>query len=425
MSDVATSPWRSSRSNGHALRGETGRAISVERRDSFDAPGLAAAWDALCEVDPRAHLFSTYAWCRSWAETVGRESAPLILQVRGETGETIGLAPLCLSSHRRGTWLEFLGRRRVSGDHLDVVAAPGREPHVLAAVADWLDEHDSLGDGIELGELHEDGLTHAHVKEWARRRGYSWIEQERRRVPYVDLPASFEEYLASRSSNMRYHVRRRRRGFERLADASIERVDGKRGLADALEDFFRLHHARWRRDGLSGNFQAAGMRDFLHRFCAEAAGRGWLRIYLLRFAGTAVASLVAFHWKNVAYYYQMGWAPDCPLPSPGVILLAESIEQAVAEGCTRYDLLQGDESYKSRWTDRAETQITLVVGRSRAARAQLRAERLKNRVKSVVRHCIGPGCWEAVKRTLGRTRMPGGHVSPKSKADPSFEEVAP
>ncbi len=424
MSDVATSPCRPSPSKGPDFSGTTGLAISVQRHDSFDAPGLAAAWDALCERDSRAGLFSTYPWCRCWAETVARESTPVILQVRDAAGETVGLAPLCLSSHRRGTWLEFLGRRRVSGDHLDMIAAAGWESQTLAAVVDWLDEHGSLCDGIEFGELHEGGIAHSHLREWARQRGYSWIEQEQRRVPYVELPGSFEEYLASRSSNMRYHIRRRRRGFERSDDASVERIDREQGLAGALEDFFRLHHARWQRDGRSGNFQSAAMRDFLYRFCAEAAGRGWLRIYLLRLAGTAVAALVAFHRRNVAYYYQMGWAPDCPLPSPGVILLAESIEQAVAEGCTRYDMLQGDESYKSRWTDRAETQMTLVVGRSRAARAQLRAERLKNRVKNVVQHYIGPRCWAAVKRGLGRTGMPGCHSSPESKADLPFKEVA-
>jgi CelD/BcsL family acetyltransferase involved in cellulose biosynthesis len=113
------------------------------------------------------------------------------------------------------------------------------------------------------------------------------------------------------------------------------------------------------------------------------------------------AVLLAFHWTGTASYYQMGWNPDGAIQSPGVILLAESIEQSIREGLSKYDFLRGDEEYKQKWTSQSVAQTTLVVGRRVPARAAMTAERLKNRFKHAFQQTLGAGRWESMKRGLG------------------------
>jgi CelD/BcsL family acetyltransferase involved in cellulose biosynthesis len=117
------------------------------------------------------------------------------------------------------------------------------------------------------------------------------------------------------------------------------------------------------------------------------------------------AVLICFHHKDTASYYQMGWAPDCPIESPGVILLSHSIEQAIAEGLRRYDFLRGDEAYKFRWTNTWTEQTTLLIGCSLSARAAITADRLKDCVKRAVSQCFGPDVWERARRAARSARL--------------------
>ena len=373
--------------------------MNIRRVSTFDAPGLEDAWARLSAVSPRASLFSTYEWCRCWAETVGRRAEVAILLFEDAGGQVIGLLPACIERTGPARWLKFLGRERVSGDHLDLLCASDDHAACLDALVSYLDE---CGEhhGIVLGELEHDSLTLARLVEWADRQLYSFHQREPRVVPYVHLPATFEDYLASLSTNMRYHVRRRRRDLAREPAAGVELLRDADVVLGALDDLYALHEQRWRRDGYPGVFQQPAKREFMQRFCAVACARGWVRCYVLIADGVRCGVLLAFHWRGTASYYQMGWAPDGPLASPGVLLLAESIEQAIREGLDTYDFLRGDEEYKRKWTSDAVAQRTLVVGQRIPARAAIAAEHVKDRIKWVFHETLGTARWEQLKRVL-------------------------
>ena len=223
-------------------------------------------------------------------------------------------------------------------------------------------------------------------------------------MPYLPLPRTFEEYLASRSANMRYHIHRRQKGFAKAAGAELRIVCDADEGKQVLSDFFDLHQRRWRRDGMPGNFQDPAMQEFLRLFCGVAARQGWLRCYVLRAAGQTQGILIAFHWHGTANYYQLGWNPAGPVKSAGVILMAASIKQAIDEGLARYDFLRGDEAYKAKWTAQASEQTTLVIGCRMPARATIIAERIKNKVKTAIEHCFGPQGWERTRRLIQGVR---------------------
>jgi len=295
-----------------------------------------------------------------------------------------------------------MGRERVSGDHLDFIAR--REDHgaCVRAVLDQLDERPGEYDGLILGELHPTSPTLNAFMEWAEQRDHLWYEREHRQVPFVDLPDSFDEFLGGLSANMRYHIRRRRRGLLRERSARLEMVEDGPRVTERLGAFLELHRRRWEQEGLSGHFGDAEMRQFILRFCKRAADAGLLRLHVLLLEGAPQAVLIAFHEKQTASYYQIGWNPNCPVASPGVLLMAHSIEQAILEGLARYDFLRGDERYKLRWTQWAAEQTTLVIGCGLSARAVLAADQIKNHLKAAVTSCLGADNWERAKRLVRR-----------------------
>jgi len=387
-------------------------ALNVTRHSNLDAPDLRTAWERLSADSPRASLFSTREWCRCWAGSVGRQAEPAILLVKDEMksrglqparpferSHVVGLLPTCIEKVGPAKWLKFLGRERASGDHLDILCSPENHQDCLSAILAYIDRCDDFH-GLILGELERDSPTLAMVKEWAEASSHPFLERERRVVPYIDLPPDLDAYLASLSSNMRYHIRRRRRGLERTAGASLRLLRDTDEVDLALADFFRLHEARWRRDGQSGLYQSQAMQRFLRDFCRKASQHGWARLYAIEHDGRRQCVLIAFHWGGVAYYYQIGWNPDGPIQSPGVIVMAESIAQAIREGIGRYDFLRGDEAYKTRWTSQAVKQTTLVVGMRGPARAATTAERLKDRFKKVIQRTFGEERWERVRQLV-------------------------
>ena len=431
-------------------------SVRVQVCESFDAPGLREAWEALSAADSTASLFTGYEWCRCWHEHLGADVQPLILLARDLAGRPLGLAPLGIRAGRV-RWLGFLGRERASGDHLGFVlprgasvspapagvsripetptpaetgtaetgtpaetgtaaetgtgtvlqtvqAVPGRTSasldRVRAAIWKTIREQSTRFDGLLLGELDPDGTTLAEVRTLAEAAGHPWLVREQRTCPYIDLPCDFEAFLGSLSGNMRHQVRRRLRGLEVLSGATCELVTDAAGVGPVLDAFFDLHHRRWMAQNLPGNYLDEAMQSWLRAFCATAAQRGWLRAHVLSIGGAVQAVLIAFFHGGVASYYQMGWAPDSPITSPGVILLAHSIRQSIAERMSRYDFLRGDEAYKARWTSSAVQRITLLVGCRTPARAAIAADKVKARVRGLVECCLGPAAWQRARRVL-------------------------
>lgn len=365
---------------------------------TFDAAGLQNVWSSLSQAGLSATLFNTFDWCRCWAETVGRHTRPQILQILDGSGNTIGLAPLYVESSGLVRWAGFMGRDRVSGDHLDLLCAPGQVRQCVDAVTDYFERGGRRVDGLIFGELDPNGTTRRSLIDWAERQARPWVEREPRVVPFIDLPDSFEMYLATRAKKRRSKIRRNRRELEQTPGATVRLDTESTAVTRVLETFYELHRQRWAENGIESNYQEPGLRSFLDRFCQTMAGQGGLRCYTLEIQGEPHAVLIAFHWRDTAYFYQTGRRPDCPLESPGQILIAESIEQAIREGLKRYDFLRGDEAYKRYWTSQQTEQTTLVVACRLPARTALIAERLKARTRAFIQQRFGPQVWERFKR---------------------------
>jgi CelD/BcsL family acetyltransferase involved in cellulose biosynthesis len=90
-----------------------------------------------------------------------------------------------------------------------------------------------------------------------------------------------------------------------------------------------------------------------------------------------------FYYGRSALYYQAGWDPHSAVAglSPGVVLMANSIRDAIADGAQYYEFLRGDEAYKSRWTKTYRKTVTVLLARSWPARRFIEVARAKDLLK--------------------------------------------
>ena len=122
-------------------------------------------------------------------------------------------------------------------------------------------------------------------------------------------------------------------------------------------------------------FNSSRAREFQLDFARAARAHDWLRLWFLEVDETPVAAWYGWSIGGRYLYYQAGFDPAWSDSSPGLVLLAHTIEAALEEGACEYDMLLGDEAFKTRFATASRTGRTLVVVRTaHVARALVTAD---------------------------------------------------
>jgi CelD/BcsL family acetyltransferase involved in cellulose biosynthesis len=297
---------------------------------------LAPTWDDLVD---RQRLPS--AFLRSWWLGSAAAGRPRIVCCFDGDDLVGGAAFEVDSVGRGGVGIErvrSLGQGPLAPDHLDVIAVEGRRAEVVRAVVDWLRRP-----GSRLVDLDGLAATGALARVLARH------ELARVGAPYAPLPADPDEYLAARPGTLRSTVSRTRKRMTR-AGATVRRV-GPDDADAALAALARLHDHRWADDSA---FLAAW--DRFERAARAGLRDGSVVIHEAVDAdGVVVATELDVRAGSSLAFYQAGRSTDREWRGVGSVVKADAVRWGIEHGATEFDLLRGDEPYKSDWaTERRE-----------------------------------------------------------------------
>src|SRR5205807_2845724 len=76
---------------------------------------------------------------------------------------------------------------------------------------------------------------------------------------------------------------------------------------------------------------------------------GVFRLSFIEIEGAKVAGAIGFAYGGTFSLYNSAFDREWRHLSPGMVLVAELVERAIAEGCTLFDMLKGDLEYKYRF----------------------------------------------------------------------------
>jgi CelD/BcsL family acetyltransferase involved in cellulose biosynthesis len=199
-----------------------------------------------------------------------------------------------------------------------------------------------------------------------RRSGARLAMTDSARLPGLDLDGrTWDDYLSERSRNFRSELKRKGRALERSHRVDYVAIRDARDVADALSEHFALHELRWPVSSRQSQ-RARQVKRFHGDFARSAAARGWLRMWQLRVDERAIASWYGWNVGGRYAYYQAGLDPRWARFSPGTLLLAHTIREAIEEGCQTYEFLLGEESYKQRFGTRTHGVASLTVAPRRS-----------------------------------------------------------
>ena len=179
--------------------------------------------------------------------------------------------------------------------------------------------------------------------------------------PVIDLPATWDEYLASLDKKQRHEIRRKMRRIEREADVNWYIVDQGRDLAEEIEAFIELHQ---KSSGDKDDFMDEQMKGFFRAVAHVLQPPGWLQLAFIEVDGQKAASMLNFDYEDTILVYNSGYDPQHRAHlSPGIVLLAYCIQHAIELGRARFDFLRGDEPYKYRFGAKDTKVYRLVIVR--------------------------------------------------------------
>jgi CelD/BcsL family acetyltransferase involved in cellulose biosynthesis len=326
------------------------RAVTLDViSDTSAFAELRPEWSSLLDSNKSNCFFLTWEWLYTWWRHLAGDRRLYLLAVRTDD-ELVALAPFCVTPRFRFGHLletvEFLGSGFAGSDYLDIIAKEGYEQIAVTALSTHLARQPYA---LRLTNVKSDSLA-ADLSQKLHQSQWTLTDLQINICPYVPLSGmTWESYLGTLGSEHRYNFRRKLQRINK--EFTVER-DTPRSFHQCHRDLdatVALHNLRWDGRGRSDAFHTPELIAFHRDIAPLAFARRWLRLYVLRLNGRPAASLYGFLYGGKFYFYQSGFDPAFAKCSVGLLTMGLAIQDALKEHAVEFDLLHGDESYKSHW----------------------------------------------------------------------------
>ena len=306
--------------------------------------------------------FRSWTWLSAWWRHYGgsdRGAAPrrslFVGCVFDDADRLVGVAPWyldCSASH--GRVLRILGSGEVCSDYLGVLCQNATEEQVADALAESLTEqshsegrNSQRWDLLELTGVDAEDEVIGRLVADLQSRGNTIHRRPGINCWRLELPTSWDEYLAMLSKNRRHQLRRLVRDYLDSGRAVPRRLEHAEDLPAIMELLVDLHQRRRHALGQPGCFASPRFSAFYRDVAPALFSRGQVQFYWIELDGKPVAAEYVLRGDGVLYVYQTGLDPDALEHSPGYLMSIAILRWAIAEGYRVVDFLRGDEPYKS------------------------------------------------------------------------------
>ena len=385
---------------------------------------LARSWDRLARGVP----FRSWAWLSAWWRHYGEgmpgaTSSLYVLGLVDRAGQLAGVAPWYLRRcPARGRVLRWLGSGEVCSEYLSVLCQPEQEEEVAESLADWLtsakaDAADgpSIADRWDLLELSDVQAQDSAVGRLADALEARGCSVHRRPGPpcwRIELPATWQHYLAMLAKDHRKQVRRIEQRLFSTGRAVMRSVCDEAELPHGQSVLVTLHQRRRGRLGQPGCFASSRFAAFHGEVMRELLRSGHLGLHWIELDGTPIAAEYHLLGFEAVYAYQSGMDPDASGIGPGNVAHVATIRHAIERGYRVFDFLRGDEPYKAHWRARPHAILEIDV--------------VSPRITARLRHRIWRAGREARRWLRGRMRCGVGRLLAASRrAAPAASSPVP
>lgn len=312
-------------------------------------------WDELYRADPHAHLYLSSDFLYPIAIRVPGRFC--VLAAWSDDNRCVGLLPLLVTTkwskaqHCLVNTLDMLGHV-FDADYTGMLCEPAYEVAVCGSLAEIISNmrfgrvvlNYFAGPSTRLAAF----IAAFDADTFDHKMNEHFINDGQTNnliCPYVDLPNTFQDYLASLSSNSRQKLRRLLRQFDKDPSLKIRKSRPETYAEDVtvLSKLWFLRHARKK-----GRKEAQQLVGLLKESIMLGLASGMVYLAILWRDGKPIAAQANYIDKvnRRALFHAAGRDDSVQDLSVGLLLQAHCIRWSIANGLKCYDFTIGDESYK-------------------------------------------------------------------------------
>jgi CelD/BcsL family acetyltransferase involved in cellulose biosynthesis len=349
----------------------------IEVNDVDDLLQYRLLWNALFAGTPQASFFLTIDWLEVYWRHFGREQKLKVLIVYA-AGQPLGILPLCVRTEKYrlnkvrvltypledcGTWYGPIGPNPAA----TMLAAM---QHIRRTPRDW--------DMIELRWVADDGTQGGKTARALRVAGMLSEKKPYQTTSIVELPDSWDQFIATKSRSVRHQFRRQLRHAFDEAKAEFVRhrpAPASHGDGDPRWDLYAMCEetaaTSWQSTVTNGNTLSHDrVRDFYRDAHVAAARLGMVDVNILMFEDSPAAFLYNYFYDGRVSTLRMGYDPALSKHGFGSALMLRSIEDGIARGDGFIDFGQGEREHKRRLRTGTESTYRLTYTPLRSWRSQ-------------------------------------------------------
>ena len=282
-----------------------------------------------------ASVFVSPVCLQTWWQVFG-SGADLFLRAVWQGENIIGIAPFLV----REKTVSFVGSADIC-DYLDFIVAPSMERDFFSTLLDDLREKGI--NRLDLNPVRFDSAVLTQLAAIARERGYEVLCTPEDISLEMDLPSTWDEYLAVLTTKQRHEVRRKLRRLSEAGKVDYYFVTDSVAVPEVMGTFLKMF-TESRQD--KANFMTARMESFFRLLADTMAEAGLLRLGVLELDAQPTAMIMCFDYHDCVYLYNSGYDPEFNYLSVGLLSKALAIKDSIQRGRKRFDFLKGAESYK-------------------------------------------------------------------------------
>lgn len=321
-------------------------ALEIRFHPAETAGELTLEWDRLYAADPEAQFFLSRPFL---APILAHAPGEHVLLTAWNNGRLVALAALYHrlvwdgSARRYRTDFLFSGTRNWA-DYNGFLIAPEDDIATMRGLAAFLKDQPWARlrlKNLRMGPARQTALLAAFdAADFGHRAVSKMINGGATNnliCPAIALPDRFEDYLAARSRNTRQKLRR----LLRQLDGGAFNI--REGAPADLPDFALMWAQLWERKK-----DRVKLSQTYARILSEGFEAGTLSLPVLTRDDRPIGYLANFRdpVKKTISFFVSARDPairDTPI---GLMMHADAIRAAIADGYRRYDMLRGDEPYK-------------------------------------------------------------------------------
>lgn len=186
---------------------------------------------------------------------------------------------------------------------------------------------------FQLNYIRQDSPTYSVLKE-------KGDVQQVETSPFIDLPATWDEYLGLLNRKHRHELKRK---ISRLERETAFHLCKDQTVEKDFQEFIRLHKLS---DFEKEKFMTSDMASFFWDLVTCEKGQWEIHFCSLFIDNKQVASVMAFMKKNQTLLYNSGFDPAYGHYSVGLLVKSFLLKKSIEQGKKIYDFLRGNERYK-------------------------------------------------------------------------------